>query len=185
MAQVRLSPWLGYANLFCGRDCILMIHATWLPSFSHTPGKIPTLASISDTCAAEGVFFIWAESPPSVRVQARGRKGVYKRHPFQATRAELAEAQSILRAAATPIERPPSERSEWPSSTPPEFRRVLLLLPSVCGYPQPSPDLGCQATDLQGADPVGEEALLAVDLFQVNGIAIAAPRRHQNLLCIA
>ncbi len=152
----------------------MMIHATWLPSFSHTPSKIPTLASISDTCAAGGVLFIWAESPERYGCKARGRKGVYKRHPFQATRAELAEAQSILRAAATPSNGP-SERSEWPSSTPPEFRRVLLLLPSVCGYPQPSPGLGCQATDLQGADPVGERAPLAMDLFQANGVAIAAP----------
>lgn len=150
-----------------------MIHATWLPSSSQAPGKVSTSTAISDARALGGIFFIWAEVPQRYGHKARGRQGVYKQHPFQATRAELAEAKLVLSAIATGTSG--AQDSERLTSAPPEFRRALLLLPSVCGYPQPSPDLGSQTESLEEPDAFGQKAHATFELFQVNGIAIAAP----------
>lgn len=128
----------------------MVLHATWIPSGTCDDFGEEGARSSSGGGGApsfDGRLFVWGESPDRFHGEAgiakssRRHKG-YARHPFLMTRAELELALATLLEAAAGMRDLPSTRAA----------KVLALLPSRDGRPEPSPLLLREAFMLHGEE---------------------------------
>lgn len=120
---------------------MIVLHGIWKPP---------------ETLKDRGDFFLWGESSSISPVKRRGRPpkaGTQRPHPFQATEKDLKRVVESLNSGHDISEKARSDN-------------VLLLLPSLPGSPQASPDL---LRD-DGAENVEESVSLSH--WKVNGLSI-------------